>query len=187
MSTTNNLPPTPPIGTPSTEGAKDTQNFLEGKRNDLATPEQKTPATETTQPPLSRGDSKASTVLEIPGGGNLSLDTDKAYATVTNAFNSAAQAVQTGLANLTSPAVYTSTNRPDLKASGPVGAPAHPSSATAGLGETIQGGLSSLADSARSAVSSVSPAQKPAGPEDPAHVVGLRPAPSASDSRHEGE
>ncbi|KAG8922769.1 hypothetical protein FRC01_013620, partial [Tulasnella sp. 417] len=97
------------------------------------------------------------------------------------------QAVQTGLTNLTSPAVDTSTNRPDLKASGPVGAPAHPSSATAGLGGTIQGGLNSLADSARSAVGSLAPAQKPAGPEDPAHVVGLLPAPSASDSKREGE
>ncbi|KAG9021059.1 hypothetical protein FS837_007605, partial [Tulasnella sp. UAMH 9824] len=180
MSTTNNLPPTLPLGTPSTEWAKDTQHLLEGKRNDFATPEQETPTTEVKQPPLSRGESKASTVLDIPGGwgkenpdfpttgGDLNIDTEKAYATVTNAFNSAAQAVQAGLAHLSSPA-DTSTNRPELKASGPVGAPAHPSSATAGVGETIQGGLNSLAAKARNAVSSLAPAEKPAGPEDPAH------------------
>ncbi|KAG9021471.1 hypothetical protein FS837_007241, partial [Tulasnella sp. UAMH 9824] len=34
---------------------------------------------------------------------------------------------------------------------------------------------------------SLAPAEKPAGPEDPAHVVGLLPAPPASDSKREDE
>lgn len=68
MSTTTNISPTLPLGTPSTEWAKDTQNLLEGKTNDFAATEQKTPTSEIRQPPLSRGESKASTVLDIPGG-----------------------------------------------------------------------------------------------------------------------
>ncbi|KAG8974063.1 hypothetical protein FRB90_009845, partial [Tulasnella sp. 427] len=204
--TTNNLPPTLPLGTPSTEWAKNTQNLLEGKTQDFATssapPTEElkapAPATETRAPPLSRGESKASTILEVPGGwgrenpdfptgGDLGIDTDKAYETVTNALNSAAQAVQSGLANLTSPAADTSTNRPDLKASGPVGAPAHPSSPTSGLTGTLQGGFNSLVETARNAVNSFSPTDKSTGLEEPSHVAGLLPAPPAGGLKPEGE
>ncbi|KAG8894021.1 hypothetical protein FRB99_001569 [Tulasnella sp. 403] len=170
--------------TPANEWAQDTTELIKSKD-----------VPPITQPSLSRGESQASTVPDIPGGWgrdwyvadpqNTDTDAHQVYSTFTGTLTAAGQAIQNSIANLTS----TNNRNDDHPASGPVGAPAHPStdpSTGVPLTQRVQETVGSIVENVRGAVAA--PAQDDSKTEKESKdmtVAGLLPPPDETSSREE--